>query len=62
MTDHVAVGFGLVMLMLGFLFGLIIGMAIVNDSWRADSVEVGAAEYILQGDEAVWQWKDTTDD
>jgi hypothetical protein len=62
MTDHTAVGLGLMMLVFGFVVGVMMGADYTNEKWRTESVEAGAAEYILEGSVAVWQWKETNDD
>ena len=38
--------------------GIAIGAGSCNDKWRAETVEKGLAEYVVDGKTAVWQWKD----
>lgn len=46
---------------LGTLLGLFVALMVcivVDIAWRREAVEKGHAEYVLQGDEAVWQRKE----
>ena len=47
---------------LGFIIGATamgfgVGIGVTN-SWKSEAVEAGHAEYVLDGDKAVWRWKD----
>ena len=51
---------------LAFVGGLLIGAVAfgvsiggcTDSAWRRESVEKGHAEYVLKGNQAVWQWKE----
>lgn len=48
---------------LGTMLGLFVAMLVcvaVDSTWRREAVEKGHAEYVLQGSEAVWRWKEVT--
>lgn len=55
-------GFALFTLFAGLCAGLIVGICIggiLNDRvWQRCAVETGHAEYYLDGDRAVWRWKE----
>ena len=46
----------------GVVFGIIGGVigasAALSNSWTKESVATGHAEYVLDGDRAVWRWKE----
>lgn len=42
---------------LGLLLALAVGIT-VDNTWRREAVEKGHAEYVLQGSDAVWRWKE----
>lgn len=51
----------LIGIVIGIFLGLTTGVASIcklSLEWRREAVEKGHAEYVLQGDEAVWQWKE----
>lgn len=53
----------------GFLIGVLITcvfavivFSVNSQRWRQEAVDVGAAEYILDGNQAVWRWKEQDDE
>ncbi len=58
MRDEVVGIFGAIVLATGLLLGVCLGTHLDDSAWRKDAVETGHAEYVLDGDKAVWRWKD----
>lgn len=58
MIEGIDTAVGCVCLIIGLFFGAFISCVWQSESWKKEAVEKGHAEYVLKGNEAVWQWKE----